>query len=96
MELIQTNVIPELNKVGMYLINVNITDITDEADYISSLGKKESSKAINQAMIDVADAERDGAVGKAEADKVREIQVAENQAESAKERRKQMLKNVFT
>ena len=49
----------------MYLINVNITDITDEADYISSLGKKESSKAINQAMIDVADAERDGAVGKA-------------------------------
>ncbi|MGB1818634.1 MAG: flotillin family protein [Candidatus Poseidoniaceae archaeon] len=88
LELIQTNVIPELNKVGMYLINVNITDITDEADYISSLGKKESSKAINQAMIDVADAERDGAVGKAEADKVREIQVAENQAESAKGKKK--------
>ena len=88
LELIQTNVIPELNKDGMYLINVNITDITDEADYISSLGKKESSKAINQAMIDVADAERDGAVGKAEADKVREIQVAENQAESAKGKKK--------
>ena len=88
LELIQTNVIPELNKVGMYLINVNLTDITDEADYISSLGKKESSKAINQAMIDVADAERDGAVGKAEADKVREIQVAENQAESAKGKKK--------
>ena len=88
LELIQTNVIPELNKVEMYLINVNITDITDEADYISSLGKKESSKAINQAMIDVADAERDGAVGKAEADKVREIQVAENQAESAKGKKK--------
>ena len=49
---------------------------------------KESSKAINQAMIDVADAERDGAVGKAEADKVREIQVAENQAESAKGKKK--------
>ena len=88
LELIQTNVIPELNKVGMYLINVNITDITDEADYISSLGKKESSKAVNQAMIDVADAERDGAVGKAKADKVREIQVAENQAESAKGKKK--------
>ena len=88
LELMQTNVIPELNKVVMSLINVNITDITDEADYISSLGKKESSKAINQAMIDVADAERDGAVGKAEADKVREIQVAENQAESAKGKKK--------
>ena len=62
LELIRTNVSPELNKVGLYLINVNITDITDEADYIASLGKKEASKAINQAMIDVADAERDGAV----------------------------------
>ena len=84
LELIRTNVGPELNKVGLYLINVNITDITDESDYIASLGKKEASKAVNQAMIDVADAERDGAVGKAEADKVREIQVAENEAEADK------------
>ena len=84
LELIRTNVSPELNKVGLYLINVNITDITDEADYIASLGKKEASKAINQAMIDVADAERDGAVGKSDADRAREIRVAENQAESDK------------
>jgi flotillin len=84
LELIRTNVSPELNKVGLYLINVNITDITDEADYIASLGKKEASKAINQAMIDVADAERDGAVGKSDADRAREVQVAENRAESDK------------
>ena len=84
LELIRTNVGPELNKVGLYLINVNITDITDEADYIASLGKKEASKAINQAMIDVADAERDGAVGKSDADRAREVRVAENNAESDK------------
>ena len=84
LELIRTNVIPESNKVGLYLINVNITDITDEAHYIASLGKKEASKAINQAMIDVADAERDGAVGKSDADRAREVQVAENRAESDK------------
>ena len=82
--MIRTNVSPELNKVGLYLINVNITDITDEADYIASLGKKEASKAINQAMIDVADAERDGAVGKSDADRAREVRVAENNAESDK------------
>ena len=30
------NVDTELHKIGLYLINVNITDITDEADYIKS------------------------------------------------------------
>ena len=36
--LIRKNVAPELNKIGLYLINVNITDITDESGYIDSIG----------------------------------------------------------
>ena len=84
LDLIRTNVGHELNKVGLYLINVNITDIHDESDYIESIGKKAAAVAVNQARIDVADAERDGSIGKASADRTREIEVAINVAESAK------------
>ena len=87
LELIQKNVGQEMRKVGLYLINVNIADITDESDYIESIGKKAASTAVEQARIDVANAERDGAIGKAEADRVREIQVAQNTAEAEKGRK---------
>lgn len=81
---VRKNVEPELNKIGLYLINVNITDITDESDYIAALGKKAAAEAINQAMVDVAQQEKIGAVGRAEADREKEIKVAENIAESVK------------
>ena len=88
LEAIRKNVSPELNKIGLYLINVNITDITDESDYIGSIGKKASSEAINQAKIDVAEQEKRGAIGEAEANREREIRVAENVAESEKGKKK--------
>jgi flotillin len=88
LEAIKNNVAPELNKVGLYLINVNITDITDESDYIESIGKKAASEAINQARIDVAEQDRKGAIGQAEANRVKEIRVAENVAESEKGQKK--------
>jgi flotillin len=78
------NVDTELHKIGLYLINVNITDITDEADYIKSIGAKAAAQAIAAADVDRANATRDGAVGQAEADRTREIQVAKNRAESDK------------
>ena len=84
LDLIRTNVDAELNKVGLYLINVNIVDITDESNYIESIGKKAASEAVERARVDVANAERDGAVGSAEADRAREIQVAENKAQAEK------------
>ena len=87
LELIQKNVGQEMRKVGLYLINVNIADITDESDYIESIGKKAASTAVEQARIDVANAERDGAIGKAQADRTREIQVAQNTAEAEKGRK---------
>jgi hypothetical protein len=84
---IRKNVEPELNKIGLYLINVNITDITDitdESDYINSIGKKAASEAINRAYVDVAQQDKIGAVGQAEANREREIKVAENAAGAEK------------
>ncbi len=84
LELIRDNVGAELHKLGLYLINVNIIDITDESNYIDSIGKKAAAVAVNKALVDVANAERDGAIGKANADRDREVQVAQNVAESEK------------
>jgi flotillin len=84
LESIRKNVEPELNKIGLYLINVNITDITDESDYIQSIGKKAASEAINRARVDVAEQEKLGAIGQAVANRDKEIKVAENTAESEK------------
>jgi len=84
LEAIRKNVAPELNKIGLYLINVNITDITDESGYIDSIGKKAAAEAINQAKIDVAEQEKLGSIGEAEATREKTIRVAENVAESEK------------
>jgi len=84
LEEIRKNVAPELNKIGLYLINVNITDITDVSDYIESIGKKAAAEAINQAKIDVAEQEKKGAIGQAEAEREKEISVAQNVAQSEK------------
>ncbi len=88
LEAVRKNVEPELNKIGLYLINVNITDITDESDYIESIGKKAASEAINKAKVDVAVQDKYGAIGEAEAVREREIRVAENMAEAEKGRKK--------
>ena len=81
---VRRNVEPELNKIGLYLINVNITDITDVSGYIDALGKKAAAEAVNQAMIDVAEQEKLGAIGETQAQKERNIRVAENEAEGQK------------
>lgn len=66
----------ELKKVGLKLINVNITDIHDESGYIEALGKEAAAKAINDAKITVAQKDRDGAIGQAKAVQDQRIQVA--------------------
>ena len=77
---ITNNVSTELEKVGLRLINVNIQDVTDESGYIDALGKEASAKAIADAKIKVAQAERDSEIGKAEADKEMTVSVAAAQA----------------
>lgn len=77
LEAIRKNIDSELEKIGLYLINVNITDITDESGYIESIGKKAASTAVNQARVDVAEQEKKGAIGEADASKEKRIQVAQ-------------------
>ena len=88
LEAIRKNVEPELNKIGLFLINVNITDITDSSTYIESIGKKAAAEAINAAKVDVAEQEKFGAIGEAQAHRERNIRVAENMAESEKGQKK--------
>ncbi len=74
---IQHNLEPELEKVGLVLINVNITDITDESGYIEALGRKAASEAIQKAEVDVAQQVKLGAIGVSAADRDREIEVSQ-------------------
>jgi len=73
---IQTSLEPELQKIGLVLINVNITDITDESGYIEAIGRKAAAEAVQKAKVDVALQEKDGQIGVAEAEREKSIQVA--------------------
>jgi len=72
----------ELVKIGLKLINVNITDITDESGYIDALGREAASGAVNEAKKAVAEKERDGAIGEAMANKEKRVQVAAADADA--------------
>jgi flotillin len=77
LENISKNVDSELKKIGLKLINVNVTDIKDESGYIEALGKEAAAKAINEAKISVAEQEKIGETGKALADREKDTQIAE-------------------
>ena len=76
LEAVQNSLEPELRKIGLVLINVNITDITDESGYIEAIGQKAASQAIQKARGDVADNERMGEVRVAEAEREKQVSVA--------------------
>lgn len=91
---VQTSLEPELSKIGLTLINVNITDITDESGYIEAIGQKAASEAVQRARGDVAEEEklgeirvaaanRDKMIEVANADKTRQIGMREAQREQA-------------
>lgn len=73
---VSQNVEAELQKIGLRLINVNVTDIRDESGYIEALGKEAAAKAINDARKTVAEKNRDGAVGEANAVQEQRVKVA--------------------
>ncbi|MBQ6830282.1 MAG: flotillin family protein [Clostridia bacterium] len=77
LEAVSTNVETELKKIGLRLINVNVTDISDESGYIAALGKEAAAKAINDAKKSVAEQERDGSIGEANAHMDQRIKVAD-------------------
>ena len=73
---VQQSLEPELKKIGLVLINVNITDLKDDSGYIEAIGKKAAATAVQQARGDVAEQEKLGEVRVAEADRERIVQVA--------------------
>lgn len=73
---VQKSLEPELKKVGLVLINVNITDLKDDSGYIEAIGRKAAAQAVQQARGDVADQEKMGEVRVAEAERERAVQVA--------------------
>jgi len=79
---VASNVGSELRKIGLILINVNVTDIQDESGYIEALGKEAAAQAINDAKKSVAEKDRDGSIGLALATKDQRIQVSKADAEA--------------
>ncbi|WP_299112488.1 flotillin family protein [uncultured Winogradskyella sp.] len=79
---ISQSVESELKKVGLKLINVNITDIVDESGYIEALGKEAAAHAINAARKSVAEKTRDGSIGEANAVQDERTQVAAANAQA--------------
>lgn len=77
LEAVSRNVEGELKKIGLRLINVNVTDISDESGYIAALGKEAAAKAINDAKKSVAEQERDGSIGEANAVRDQRVEVAQ-------------------
>lgn len=81
---ISTGVEVELKKVGLRLINVNVQDITDASGYIDALGQEAASKAIAEAKVKVAEADRDGEIGAASAQRDKRIAVSSANAEATR------------
>ncbi len=84
LEAISTNVEVELKKIGLRLINVNVTDIKDESGYIEALGREAAAKAINEAKVRVAEQDKIGEIGKAEAVRETRVRTAEANAQAVK------------
>lgn len=82
LDAVSRNVETELKKIGLRLINVNVTDISDESGYIEALGKEAAAKAINDAKKTVAEKNRDGAIGVSAADRDQRVSVSEANAKA--------------
>ena len=84
LDAISSNVEVELKKIGLRLINVNVTDINDESGYIEALGQEAAAKAINEAKVRVAEQEKIAEIGKADAMRETRIRTAEANAQAVK------------
>ncbi|MDR1498292.1 MAG: hypothetical protein LBS59_07805 [Puniceicoccales bacterium] len=82
--LISKGVAVELHKVGLKMINANITDIRDASGYIDALGREAAARAINDANVKVAQETQRGETGRAEAQREQTIRVAEARAAAVK------------
>jgi flotillin len=91
LENVTSNVEAELQKIGLRLINVNVTDINDESGYIEALGKEAAAKAVNDAKKSVAEKNKDGSVGEANALRDQRVQVAQANATAVEGENKSLI-----
>lgn len=82
LENISKNLENELSKIGLRLINVNVTDIRDNDGYLEALGREAAAKALNEAKVSVAEKNKIGAIGEAQNERERQIQVAEQKSQA--------------
>ena len=71
------NITVELQKIGMKLLNINISDISDDAEYIENLGKEAAAKARNEALASIEKREKEGSIGIANEKKQKDIALSE-------------------
>eukprot|EP01080_Neovahlkampfia_damariscottae_P004623 gene4623-8196_t len=83
-ENVEASVEKELHKLGLQLINVNFTDVTDESGVIAALGKRAAAEAVQQARVEVAEREKEGSIGEAKEIRERDIIVSKERSERAK------------
>ncbi|XP_065188784.1 flotillin-2a-like [Sycon ciliatum] len=62
---------PDVGRMGIEILSFTIKDITDNVDYLDSLGKAQTAAIKRDAAIGVAEAERDAGIKKAEAERER-------------------------
>ncbi|APA15510.1 hypothetical protein SS1G_13459 [Sclerotinia sclerotiorum 1980 UF-70] len=79
------NIQSELSQFGLRIYNANVKELKDApgSNYFASLSKKAHEGAINQARIDVAEAQRLGTVGEAQRKAEQDRELAKVQAETA-------------
>ena len=67
-EAVKENVIPDMQKLGLELVNFNIQNFSDDNDVIKNLGIDNISQISKEAAIAKANAERDVSIAKAKAE----------------------------
>ncbi|KAL1884064.1 hypothetical protein Daus18300_000173 [Diaporthe australafricana] len=79
------NIQSELDQFGLKIYNANVRELRDapNSNYFESLARKAHEGAINQARIDVADAQQKGSVGEADRKGRQERELAKINAETA-------------
>jgi len=82
LENISSNLEMELHKIGLKLINVNVTDIHDNDGYLEALGKEAAAKALNEAKVSVSEKNKFGAIGEAKNTREKEISVAQERTQA--------------
>lgn len=80
--LVESSIKTELDKIGIQIMNFNITDVTDNADYINNLGREAAARVESEAKIKTSKAVKEGIIG----EETNKTETAIKEAELKKDR----------